>query len=151
MNDARGRDDANRCFVCGPDNPQGLQLSYRLDGEICRASFTPAPHHGGYDGQTHGGILFSVLDDVMANWFFLRGERAHTARCAIRYREPVPTGTPLQLEGRLLRRKGRLAVLEGRALRAADGVLVADAEGTFMLVPGGRPPAGQAMSGGGDS
>ena len=38
----------------------------------------------------HGGILYSLLDDVMANWSFLRGQRAHTARCEIRYRDVVP-------------------------------------------------------------
>ena len=135
MIEKRARPDANKCFVCGPDNPAGLRLQFRIDGDVCRTEFTPGPLHCGYDSQTHGGILFSVLDDVMANWLFLQGLRAHTARCSIRFRQPVAIGTPLQLEGRLLRRKGRLAVLEGRALRVSDGQLVADSEATFMIVP----------------
>jgi acyl-coenzyme A thioesterase PaaI-like protein len=134
MNDARGRPDANRCFVCGPDNPAGLQIVFRLDGEVCRATFTPGPNHCGYDQQCHGGILFSVLDDVMANWLFLQGQRAHTAKCAVRFRKPVPIGTRLELEGRLVKSKGRLAVLQGLALR--DGEAVAEAEATFMVMDG---------------
>ena len=135
MNDSqRGRLDGNRCFVCGPDNPDGLQLEFRLDGDVCRCSFRPGPNHCGYDDQTHGGILFSVLDDVMANWLFLRGIRAHTAKGEIRYREPVALGTPLELTAQLVKRKGRLAVLEATANRAADGVTVADAQGTFMVI-----------------
>jgi acyl-coenzyme A thioesterase PaaI-like protein len=135
VTEARGRPDANACFVCGPDNPEGLRVDFRLDGDVCRAAFTPGPWHAGYDNQSHGGILYSLLDDVMANWLFLRGERAHTAKCEIRYRQPVPLGTPLDLEGRLVKRKGRLAVLRGEAHRQDNGELVAEAEATFMVVP----------------
>lgn len=135
MNDSeRGRPDGNRCFVCGPDNPDGLQLQFRLDGDICRSRFTPGANHCGYDDQTHGGILFSVLDDVMANWLFLRGIRAHTAKGEIRYREPVALGTSLELSGQLVKRKGRLVILEATATRASDGVTVADAQATFMVI-----------------
>jgi acyl-coenzyme A thioesterase PaaI-like protein len=148
------RSSENRCFVCGPANPIGLHLDFRLDGELCRGEFTPSEHHVGYDGVVHGGILYSALDDVLANWLFLRGERAVTARCEVRYREPVGVGTALLLEGRLRRRRGPLAILEGRVLRAEDGVMVAECEASFMVVgpraadPGGsldlRREAGEA-------
>jgi acyl-coenzyme A thioesterase PaaI-like protein len=129
------RPDANRCFVCGPGNPVGLRLSFRLDDQdVCRSEFTPGPDHGGYDQLTHGGIVFSALDDVMANWMFLKGVRAHTARCEIRYRQPLAIGTRVLLEGRLVRQKGKVAFLEGRMLKAEDGSLVAETEASFMIV-----------------
>ena len=137
MNDPRGRPDANQCFVCGPDNPLGLRLPFRMDGEACRSEFSPGPFHCGYDRLVHGGIVYCTLDDVMANWLFLQGIRAHTARCEVRYREPVELGDRLLLEGRLLRRKGRFALLSGTATRASDNTVVAEAEGTFMMVDGG--------------
>ena len=124
---------ANRCFVCGPGNAAGLNIRFRLDGDVCRAEFTPGEAHVGYDGVTHGGILFSLLDDVMANVVFLRGERCYTAKADIRYRQPLPTGTAVRLEGREVRRKGRLAQLEGRILRADDDTVVAEATGSFMI------------------
>jgi acyl-coenzyme A thioesterase PaaI-like protein len=130
----RGRPDANRCFVCGPNNPRGLNITYRMDGDVCRATFIPGQHHVGYDDMAHGGILYSVLDDVMANWLFLQGVRAHTAKCEIRYRAAVPIGTELRLEGRLIKRKGRMAILEGQVCRAEDGKAVADAQASFMIV-----------------
>ncbi len=133
------RADANQCFVCGPDNPLGLRLRFRMDGEVCRTTFTPGSFHCGYANLVHGGIIYSALDDVMANWLFLQGERGHTARCEVRYREPVELGDELQLEGRLVRRKGRLAMMTGTATRTSDNVLVAEAEGTFMVV--GPSPA----------
>ncbi len=128
------RADANQCFVCGPDNPLGLRLRFRMDDEACRAEFTPGAFHCGYERLVHGGIIFSALDDVMANWLFLQGMRGHTARCEIRYREPLEPGDALRLEGRLIRRRGKLAVLSGKAVRESDNTLVAEAEGTFMIV-----------------
>ena len=136
MTDERGRGDANHCFVCGPTNPIGLQILYRMDGEVCRASFVTRPNYVGYDNMTHGGIIFSALDDVMANWFFLQGVKAFTAKCEIRYRQPVELNTEVLLEGRLVKRKSRVAVMESRAIRASDQHIVADAQGSFMIVDG---------------
>ena len=134
------RPDANRCFVCGPGNPSGLRLRFHVDhGDVCRAEFTPGPDHGGYDNLTHGGIVYSVLDDVMANWLFLKGIRAHTARCAIRYRQPLAIGTRVLLEGRLLRQKGKVAFLQGIARKADDGSVVAETEASFVIVEANAP------------
>ena len=130
------RSDGSRCFVCGPDNPDGLQLIFSLENDVCRASFTPEAHTVGYDDLVHGGILFAVLDDVMANWLFLKGVRAHTAKCEIRYREPVHLGTTLVLEGRAKQVKGRMVMMEGKAVRAEDGVVVAETMASFMIVDG---------------
>ena len=124
---------ANRCFVCGPGNAAGLHIRFRLDGDICRAEFTPDERHVGYDGVTHGGILFSLLDDVMANVVFLQGERCFTAKAEVRYRQQLPVGTAVRLEGWRQRRKGRLAILEGRVIRADDETVVAEAIGNFMI------------------
>jgi uncharacterized protein (TIGR00369 family) len=127
-------DDGNRCFVCGPDNPTGLQVEFRMDNDLCKAEFTPPESYCGYDGVTHGGIVFSLLDDVMANWLYLQGERALTARCELRFRAPAPTGEKLLLEGELIKRKGRHASLAGRAFLADSGKLVAEATATFMVL-----------------
>ena len=48
-----------------------------------RGEFTPNEHMG-YDQVTHGGIVFSLLDDVMAGWVWLRGERCFASR------DPLP-------------------------------------------------------------
>lgn len=126
-------DPANECFVCGPGNAAGLQVRFRLDGDVCRGEFTPRREHMGYDNVTHGGLLFSLLDDVMANWLYLQGERCFTARAEVRYRDKLPIGVPVTLEGRLETRKGRLAVLKGVVLRADTGAPVVEATGRFMV------------------
>ena len=125
--------EANRCFVCGPNNPIGLRLKFHLDGDVCRAEFTPRPEHMGYDNVTHGGIVFSLLDDVMANWLFLRGEKTFTASADIRYRAPLPIGTSVRLEGECVKRRGRLAQMRGRVLDQSSGQPYAEATAKFML------------------
>ena len=123
----------NNCFVCGSANPIGLAVTFRLEDDVCRAEFTPQPQHSGYDKVTHGGIVFSLLDDVMANWIWLQGQQCFTARADIRYRAELPIGTPVLLEGRCLKRKSRLRQMEGKVIRAADGFVIAEATANFML------------------
>lgn len=133
-----GAEGANQCFVCGPANPIGLGVRFRLEDDICRAEFTPEPKHMGYTDVTHGGIVFSLLDDVMANWMWLQGEHAFTAKADIRYRAELPVGTPVQLEGRCVKRKGRLAVMEGTVTGTEDGFVYAEATGSFMIASAAR-------------
>ena len=133
------RAQANHCFVCGDANPVGLRVRFRLDGDVCRAEFTPDERHQGYENVMHGGLLFSLLDDVMANWLWLQGHACFTARADVRYRAPVPLHQPLALEGRLRRARGRLYEMEGRVLDAASGTCLVEAEARFMKRA--EPPA----------
>ena len=130
------RSDANNCFVCGQGNAAGLRLRFRLERDECLSEFTPRANHCGYDGVTHGGIIYSVLDDVMANWLFLKGFRAYTARCEIRYRDPLPIGTLVSVIGRCSKQRGRLALLSGIMRREDNSEVVAEAEASFMVETG---------------
>ena len=131
MNDMQS--DGNNCFVCGPGNSTGLKLIFRIEDDICRSEFTPAATHCGYDGVTHGGIIFSVLDDVMANWIYLKGIRAYTAKCDIRYKDSLPTGITVALEGRCIKQRGRLIVMQGSMIRTDTNELVAETQASFMV------------------
>ena len=130
--DMRARTDADHCFVCGPKNPIGLRIPFVFDNGVCRGEFVPNSDHAGFDGVTHGGIIFSVLDDLMANWLYLQNGRGFTAKCDIRFRDPLPVGEKIAVECHLKRRKGRLLQLESKAL-GDDGRVVAEAEASFMI------------------
>ena len=129
------RSDANHCFVCGPCNPIGLKLDFRLVDNICYSEFTPGADHCGYDNVTHGGIVFSALDDVMANWLFLKGFKAFTAKCDIRYRDALPIGTKVRLEGHCTKQKARLTQMKGLMIRNDTNEVVAQTEAAFMMIP----------------
>ncbi len=121
--------------MCGPSNPIGLNIEFALIDDVCLAEFTPGAHHCGYDNVTHGGLIYSALDDVMANWIFLKGQRAFTAKCEIRYKQALPIGTKVLLEGRCLQQRKRLIVLKGSMRRADNQQTVAEAEASFMIDP----------------
>ena len=135
MSDGILRENATMCFACGPDNPIGLNIRFSLDAEgRCSGSFCANENHVGYENTVHGGIIYSALDDVMANCLYLNGKKAHTARCEIRYRRPLEVGQPLELSGWIESERRRLIVLKGEARLADGGVVVADCEASFMLV-----------------
>ncbi len=69
----------------------------------------------------------------MANWLFLKGLKAFTAKCDIRYRDALPIGTPVTLEGHCLKQKARLTVMKGVMTRIDTGQVVAETEGAFMM------------------
>jgi hypothetical protein len=136
------RTDANGCFVCGPDNPRGLQLTFSLADGRCTGEFTSLVEHAGFDGVTHGGIVFAVLDDAMANWFFLQGARGFTAKSEIRYRLAMPIGATASIQCELLKRKGRLIQLKAHARDVDTAANFAESEASFMLDDFGNLAAG---------
>ncbi len=127
--------EGNQCFVCGPGNPIGLNVRFSVVDDVCQAEFTAGEQHMGYYNVTHGGIIFSLLDDVMANWLWLQGIKCFTAKADIRYRGELPIGTPVRLEGRCVKRKGRLAQMQGKVIRQDTDAVVAEATGSFMIPP----------------
>jgi uncharacterized protein (TIGR00369 family) len=128
------------CFVCGRDNPAGLKVrwdNHPEDGEI-RASVTIDPSFNGYPGVVHGGILAALLDETAGRTVLMDGDFDDllvTAKLEIIYRRPTPTGTPLRLVGRLVRRGESRADAQAE-VQLADGTVTARASVTLA-----RPPA----------
>lgn len=126
---------ATRCFACGPDNPIGLRIRFSIDAEgRCNGTFTPGENHVGYRNTVHGGIIYSALDDVMANVLYLQDRKAHTARCEIRYRQALEIGQTIQLSGWIATERRRMVVLKSEARLASDQTLIADCEASFMTM-----------------
>lgn len=127
-------EDATMCFACGPDNPIGLKISFSLNDGIVTAEFTANENHVGYENTVHGGIVYSALDDVMANVLYLQNIKAHTAKCEIRYRQALEVGKQVLLKGWIENERRRLVVLKGEMRLASDDSVIADAEASFMKV-----------------
>lgn len=135
MNDQSLIEVATMCFACGPQNPIGLQIKFSLDENgHCLGEFTPDANHVGYANTVHGGIIYAALDDVMANVMYLQQRKAHTAKCEIRYRQPLAIGEKIRLRGWIEQERRRLLQMKGEAIRVSDRKLIADCEARFMLV-----------------
>jgi acyl-coenzyme A thioesterase PaaI-like protein len=132
----RALDDHN-CFGCGTLNLGGLHLHFyeRSNSEGIWAPFTPSPAFEGYGGMIHGGIISTLLDEIMAWSLYHLDIWAVTATMSTRFRKPVEIGVPVRLVGRLLRDRGRVLDVAGEVRRESDDVILAEATATFMRVP----------------
>ncbi len=123
------------CFVCGAENPQGLQLRFRLNGNVVEGDWSPRQEHIGFRGVIHGGILATVQDEVMVWAASALKRRFHfSVELTVRYSIAVRVGNPLLLLGRIARDRGRLVETAGE-LRDADGIVYAKAVAKYMPVP----------------
>ena len=96
----------NKCFVCGKENPDGLQLDFLInrEDESITAEFTPAKTYQGFVDIIHGGIISTVLDEAMVKLAFELGINAVTAKIETKFRKPVFSGENLKITGRIVKR-----------------------------------------------
>ena len=114
------------CLVCGRDNPHGLHLDFHVDDAgVVGCTFVPQPHHIGFQGVIHGGLLATVVDEAMvwaATWsgkrFCVCGE------LNVRYRQVVKVGQTLRIKAKITSSRPRLIVAESSITDDAGTMLV---------------------------
>jgi uncharacterized protein (TIGR00369 family) len=125
----------NNCFVCGPDNPQGMRLKFMLDEArqtfVCQ--FRLGKRYSGPPGHCHGGIIASILDDAMGKVNKLRHVIALTREMTVEYLKPVPLHKPLRVEGREIKVQGRTHVNAAEILNE-NGEVLARSKGIFIAI-----------------
>tara|TARA_B100000482_G_C12521881_1_gene264818 strand:- start:381 stop:785 length:405 start_codon:yes stop_codon:yes gene_type:complete len=125
----------NNCFVCGPNNPSGLKVSFSINNDdVCVAEYTPHEDYVGFQNTTHGGIIFSLIDDVMANWLYLKGMPAQTAKCDLRYKNSLQTGETVIVEGHHIKTKSRMAMMYGVMRTKVEKKVIAECHAKFMII-----------------
>jgi uncharacterized protein (TIGR00369 family) len=120
------------CFVCGKDNPIGLKLeSLYKEGKV-EATFVPEREHIGYENIIHGGIITSILDEVMV-WvpWTKTGHYYFTGEIIVRFSKPLPQGTEVKATARLLKEGKRICETEAE-LKDNAGNVYATAKGKYI-------------------
>jgi acyl-coenzyme A thioesterase PaaI-like protein len=99
---------------------------------IVRTRFTPQPHHIGFDGVVHGGVIATVLDEAMvwaATWagrrFCLCGEMN------VRFRKKVAIGEHVDVEASVTQSRPRLVKTVGTVSTGA-GELLVESSGKYV-------------------
>jgi acyl-coenzyme A thioesterase PaaI-like protein len=123
--------DDRRCFACGRDNVEGMQLQFQYGDASARTVFVPQPRFTGWTMMLHGGIVATLLDEAMAHAAIAAGIKAVTGRLDIRFRRAAPIDQPLVAEGRVEGRRGRLLSLYA-TVSGEDGTLFAEGSGRFI-------------------
>ena len=115
----------SRCFICGLANVGGLQVRFFRKGtDAAVATCDPAATFMGYEGLLHGGIAAALLDEIMIKAVLAAGQVVVTGRLGIQYHKPISLGDTLQLERRIVSKRGRIIQTEGRLYTPASEPLV---------------------------
>ena len=121
------------CFGCGKKNPIGLQLVFKEEDEHYSTTFTARPEHQGYDGIMHGGLVSTVLDEVMARYIYAKGFNAVTARLDVRFRQPTPIGQQLTATAKITGKRGNMYEVVGE-ITLPDGTITAQGKATIAVL-----------------
>jgi acyl-coenzyme A thioesterase PaaI-like protein len=136
--DERFAFEPHNCFACGSLNTHGLHLDLHVDGERCWTTTTLAGRFQGWDGIAHGGIVCTLLDEVMA-WSLVDHDNwGLTARLSVEFKRPVPLESPIRAEGWVTQSRRRLITTAARLVDPATGTVLATGEATYVAAPEDR-------------
>ena len=121
------------CFACGEDNPIGLKLQPIYDGEKVIAEFTAGKFHQGWNNTIHGGILYTLFDEVSAYAMLCHGiDFGVTARSEIKFKQIAPTDEPIHISAWITRLTKRLVETRG-VLSLRDNSTIAEGTSLFYI------------------
>ncbi len=125
----------NRCFVCGPDNAEGLHLTFVQDGPNgARALYTARAEACGWPGLLHGGLAFTLMDEALAYALYFQDLYGVTARIETRFRRPIRAGAKLIIRAWTVEQRRNLVDARAEIRLDAEGSpLVAEASATMYL------------------
>jgi len=100
------------------------------------SDYTVSERYQSYPGIVHGGVLASMLDEVVGRVAMI-GDHHHfmvSVRLQVLYRHPVPVETALKIRGRIVRLRGRVGKAQGEII-LPDGKVACEAAITLADVP----------------
>jgi uncharacterized protein (TIGR00369 family) len=103
------------CFGCSPVNPAGLRMKFFANQDAVFSSVTIPDHLCGWSNIAHGGVITTILDEIMS-WAALHFLKriTMTKSMNIEFIKPVYIRNPLRAEGRVQTVNGKHdAVMEG--------------------------------------
>jgi uncharacterized protein (TIGR00369 family) len=126
---------ANLCFGCGGANQRGMLLTFEQDdaAQRIRGNFRLGAEYQGGAGFIHGGIIATVLDEVMGKVCRFRGVHAVTAELTVEYLKLVPVDVDLVIEGYEVEMSGRNLFMVGE-IRDVSGKVLARGKGRFVIL-----------------
>lgn len=130
----RKQDISKYCFVCGTDNEGSLKTKfYELENNELMSISSPSSIHQSYPDRVHGGIISSVLDEVIGRAIMILEPSAWgvTVELNVKYKKPVPIDKPIKAVARITRNT-RL-IFEGTGeIILEDGTIAAEGYAKYV-------------------
>ncbi len=130
----RNRENHN-CFGCSPTNEAGLKLRFYTNDEGVFTRVSVPGHLGGWQNLVHGGVISTILDEVMS-WtaIYMLKRFILTKSMTVDFLRPVYILSPLVAKGEVVEKVSeREAIIQG-FLYDSEGALCARSRGTFALL-----------------
>jgi len=121
----------SNCFICGEKNIHGLKAKFYYDGNEVFTEIVTSRDFEGYREIFHGGVVSSLLDEVMIKAILARDIYAVTAEMTVRFLKPVWVDKKVKFVGKVVKNRGRIFHTEGKAL-AENGDILAEASGKYV-------------------
>jgi acyl-coenzyme A thioesterase PaaI-like protein len=123
------------CFVCGEANPQGLHAEIFLVGDVVEMTFVPRREHVGWNDVVHGGLISTVLDELMTWAAIVHGRQAYFAvDFGVRFKAPLPAEKPCLVKARASGSRRRVVDTESW-IEDQAGTVFARGTGRYLPVP----------------
>ncbi len=122
------------CFACGKNNPIGLHLTFKFDGERIFANKILSREYEGYENTVHGGIISTMLDEIMCKFIDAKyHEKALTGRLEVRFKYPTPINQEVKITAWQENQRKNIITMRS-TVETADGVITAEATALFAVV-----------------
>lgn len=129
--------DNNYCFACGSANPQGLKLSFSYNDESGEAISATvfSRHFQGWENMLHGGIISTVLDEIMVKAAAYKGFKCVTAALNVEFKNPAFIDKPYIIKGKVIGTRGKIVFTEGIIQDAiAENKIIATSTGKLFIL-----------------
>jgi len=120
------------------DNPRGFHLRSHLREGAVELEYTTRPTDTGYVGITHGGVLATLVDEVMT-WAAIvaSGKPCVATTVCIHFHKPVPPGVRITIRAHLPKPRKLMKVTA--TVSTPDLGLLADGEGRYLRMSRSAP------------
>jgi uncharacterized protein (TIGR00369 family) len=110
-------------------------LEFETDGAVVTTRFTPRAEHSGFRETVHGGVLSTLLDEIMVWACAVKTKKfSYCAELTVRFNKPARPGVEITATAEMTaNRRDRIFEARGE-LRGPDGTVLTTATGKFMPV-----------------
>ena len=121
----------SNCFICGEKNIHGLKAKFYYDGNEAFTEIVTSKDFEGYREIFHGGVVSSLLDEVMIKAILAKDIYAVTAEMTVKFLKPVWVDRKVRFTGKVVKNRGRIYLTEGKAI-SENGEVLAEASGKYI-------------------
>ncbi len=127
--------EGQTCFGCGENNPIGLQMQFLTDDDHVYSMVTVPSTMAGWDRTVHGGILTTLLDEIMG-WsvIYLFKKIGVTKTMTVDFLKPLQVGRKLTIVGTIREIQSERQLLVTGEIYSEEDVLCAKASALFAAM-----------------